>query len=258
MRGLAAIWVMLTSGCVLVDAPETLEELVVFGFTHFEDDEAFLRATGDNMLPLAEEVLDELRDGYYVDLLDNEDLEAAGVDAPDVSGILGALGAADYRHSVQDVIWLGTREDRADLWDNVEDSTLSDRDGDRDCFLSRHCREYSFTVSETTTIPLLGQATSTYRRMFRWVRLSDGQEVIFSRSLNPDGVDLTTNILQVDQQYSFYCLYPAPDEARRLEAFWVDATFLGADLPEAFAVDQTVNEMQTGADRASDLLDELL
>lgn len=258
MRALALALLLASAGCVVVDAPETLEELVVFGFVHFDEDEAFLRATGDNLIPLAEEHLDELRDGYYVDLLDADDLGAAGVEAPDVTGIIGALGAADYRHSVRDVTWVVTREDKAELFDTVVSYSILEEEGDRDCFLDGHCRRYSVTATEVNTIPILGQAETTQYRQYRWVRLSDGRQVIFSRGINPDGVELSSDILEVDQQYSFYCSYPAPEDARRLDALWVDARFLGAELPEAFAVDQAVSEMQAGADRTSDVLDELL
>ncbi len=249
---------MLTSGCVVVHAPETIEELVVFAFVHFDEDEAYLRATGDNLLPLAEQHLEELREGYYVDLLDIEDLDSAGIDSPDVEGIIGALGAADYRHGLDDVLWINTHPDKAEIYDSVVSYQASDEDGERDCFLERNCRSYSYTVNEVVSAPIVGDATQRYRREFRWVMLSDGMEVLFSRALNPDGIELSTEIIEVDQQYSVYCMYPTGGIGRRLESFWVDARFLGAEVPEAFAVDRAVSEMQDSADRTSDLLDELL
>jgi len=249
---------LLAAGCVVVHAPDTLEELVVFAFVHFDEDEAYLRATGDNLLPLAEGHLEELREGYYVDLLDGEDLDGAGVDSPDVDGIIGALGAADYRHGLDDVLWINTHPDKAEIYDSVVSYQASDEDGDRDCFLERSCRSYSYTVDEVVTAPIVGDATQRYRREFRWVELSDGMEVLFSRALNPDGIELSTEVIEVDQQYSVYCMYPSGDFGRRLESFWVDARFLGAEIPEAFAVDRAVSEMQDSADRTSDLIDELL
>jgi hypothetical protein len=243
------------AGCTVVDAPETLEELVVFGFVHFDESEAFLRATADNLIPLAEEHLEDLQDGYYVDLLENEDLEATGVEAPDVEGIIGALGSADFGYPVLDVIRLQTRLDKVEFYENLHEYTVEDIDGDLSCFLDGDCRSLAMTLTEVTDLPVIGIATTTHRRALRWVRLTDGREVLCSRGLNPAGVDLTTNIIEVRQQYSFYCSYPAPENARRLEAIWVDAYLLGADIPIAWAVDQVVGEMQSNADRADDILD---
>ena len=247
----------LNSACTVVDAPETLEELVVFGIVNFDEPEAFLRATADNLIPLAEEHLEELRTGYYVDLLENGDLEQAGVDAPDVEGIIGALGSSDFRYPVLDVIRLQTRLDKADLYDNLHEYVVEDIDGDIDCFIDGHCRQLEMTITEVTELPVIGIATTTHRRGLRWVRLTDGREIICSRGLNPDGVGLTTNIIEVQQQYSFYCSYPAPENARRLEAIWVDAYLLGADIPIAWAVDQVVGEMQSNADRVGEILDSM-
>jgi len=245
----------LVLSCTVVDAPETLEELVVFGFVHFDESEAFLRATADNLIPLAEEHLEELQDGYYVDLLTQADLEATGVDAPEIEGIVGALGSADFRHPVLDVIRLQTRADKADLYDNIDEYTIDNIDGDLDCFLDGHCRRVAMTLTETTTLPIVGKATTTHLRELRWVRLTDGRDVLCSRGLNPKGVEFNTNILEVRQQYAFYCVYPAPVNARRLEAIWVDAYLLGEDIPIAWAVDRVVDEMQANADRVNDLLD---
>lgn len=255
MRFLLALLLALGSGCTVVDAPQTLEELVVFGFVHFDESEAFLRATADNLIPLAEEHLEELQDGYYVDLLTTEDLEATGVESPEIEGIIGALGSADFRYPVLDVIQLQTRADKADLYDNIDEYIIDEIDGDLDCFLDGHCRKIAMTLTEVTVLPVIGAASSTHLRELRWVRITDGREVLCSRGLNPAGIEFTTPIIEVRQQYSFYCSYPAPINARRLEALWVDAYLLGADIPIAWAVDQVVGEMQANADRVSDLLD---
>jgi hypothetical protein len=257
VRFLLALLLCVAPACTVVDAPETLEELVVFGFVHFDESEAFLRATADNLIPLAEEHLEELQEGYYVDLLTAEDLEATGVEAPEIEGIIGALGSADFRYPVLDVIGLQTRADKADLYDNIDEYIIDDIDGDIACFLDGHCRKIAMTLTEVTVLPVVGAASSTHLREFRWVRLTDGSDILCSRGLNPVGIEFTTPIIEVRQQYSFYCSYPAPTNARRLEALWVDAYLLGADLPIAWAVDLVVGEMQGNADRVSDLLDEM-
>ena len=75
----------LASACTVVDAPEEIEDLVVYGFEHFDDDEEYLIAVGEGLFPWVDENFEELTDGYRVEDLSVENLENAGVEDPDLS-----------------------------------------------------------------------------------------------------------------------------------------------------------------------------
>ncbi len=244
---------LLLAGCV-VDAPETIEELVVFGFEHFDDRPAYLEATVEGLLPLLPPVAEELEDGYRVDLLGGEHLEAAGVEEAATEGIVGALGSAHYCHDLAPVLELITDEHKDEIFESVMEYEVTSG-SDRSCFLAGDCDRLDQEIDEVADASLLGTSTRSYSASFRWIELDDAR-VVVSRTLAPEPVQLTTDFLSVYQQYAFVVLYQDGENARRLETFWVDADLGELDVPDLFAVQQTVRAMRTQAERICELLDQ--
>lgn len=251
-----ALTLFLLAGCRVVDAPDSLEELAVFGFVHFDDDLAYLEAVGDKLFPAVGEIEEELSEGYYVDRLTAAHLEQVGVEAADTEGIVGALGRAVYTHELVPVACGITWPEKATAssYDNYVEYELED-DGNLDCFLEGRCDRYDSVAHQVIDVPILGEVTQTFERDFRWVTTSEGVSWIAARSLSPEPAEFTTELLAVDQQYAFFALEPHQGATRRVEAFWVEAHALGFELPEAYAVDTAVGEMQDQADRIDDFLD---
>ena len=250
--GLLAL--VLLPACV-VDAPETIEELVVFGFEHYDDRPAFLSATVDGLLPLLDDVREELEDGYAVDLLAAEHLEAAGIDRPETEGIVGAMGGVEYCHDLEPVLDVVCAENKDQLFDSVQSYSV-DSDDDRDCFLAGDCDRLDQVIDEVADASLLGTSTRTYTASFRWIELEDGSRVIVQRTLGPDGLQLTTDFLTIHQQYALVVLYQDGDTASRLETFWADTDLGELEVPELFVVQQAVRAMGNQTDRICELLGE--
>ncbi len=251
-----ALTAILLVGCKVIDAPENVEELVVYGFVHFDDDIDYLEAVGEKLFPAVEDLDEELEEGYFVDLLTAEDLEQAGVEAPDTEGIIGALGRSVYGYDLVPVACGIAWPDKAntEAYASYVEYAFED-DGNRDCFMAGECEWYEHSASQVIEIPILGEATQTFERAFRWVEPRDGVPWIAVRLLSPTPIDFNTQILAVDQQYSFFALYPDGGTTSRVEAFWVEARALGFELPESFAVTNAVNEMQDQADQVDAFLD---
>ena len=252
---LPALLCLFHTSCTVVDAPETLEELVVFGFEHFGDDDPYLEAVVEGLIPLAEEHLEQLVEGYHVDNLTEAHLAAAGVEEADVVSIIGALGVAHYEHQPQEIAWAFCLRDKADRWDHILEYESTDLEGNPECFLDHSCRSYSYEVFQVSQVPFLGTATSSYTRELRWIDRPEGGSYLLGRDINPNAIELSSGLAEVAQQYAFNVLLPQGTGTRRLQAFWVDAEFLGLDVPEYYAVEQAVAEMQTEADRTDEELD---
>jgi hypothetical protein len=242
-------------GCTVVDAPETLEELVVFGFEHFDEDASYLEAMGENLFPRVDEHLEELAEGYHVDELDEGHLTAAGVESPDAVSIIGALGAAHYTHGIEGALCGVVYPDKGEIFDNYLAYDMDD-DGNLDCFLAGECDRYETTAVQTVEVPVLGEATQTVRRDFRWIRPRGSTPFVVARSLAPEPIEFSTTLMAVDQQYALVIMVPHEAGTRRIETFWVEARVLGMDVPEYFAVTSAVTEMQDQADRIDGWLDE--
>jgi hypothetical protein len=243
----------LSAGCKVTDAPESLEDLMVFGFETFGDERA-MQATLDELVPLADTNADDLSDGYRVSVLGADQLAAAGIEGVNVEGITGAMGEVPYTHGVADVVGIATSHDKAELFENITAYAAEDL-SDRDCFLAMECESFSQVVDETAQVALLGESVRHYTHTLFWVQHDEFGDVVVIRSLSPDPIEFSTNIVQVNQQYSLAFIVPDGDAARRIEAFWVDAVVIGVDVPDSFAVDSAVNQMANQAERIDEILD---
>ena len=252
---LAPAALLACSGCVVIDAPETIEELVVFGFQNHTEGPAYREAFGDGLLPLLEERWEELVEGYKVDNLDASHLEAVGVDNPSTETIIGALGTAPYSHSLQDVVWGITYPEKDEVFDNFEEYEIVE-DTDRDCFVAGECESYTQTVRQTVSVPLVSTAASTQSKDHRWVQGPDGTRYVIGRTLIPEPLVLgSTTLVAIHQQYDIFLLYDRAGVTTRVETVWIDATFLDSALPDDFLVGQAVRGMTSGAERIDELIE---
>ncbi|MEZ4235492.1 MAG: hypothetical protein R3F59_04880 [Myxococcota bacterium] len=244
------------SGCKVVDAPVDLESLMVYGFVNFDQDsDAYLRETADSLLPVINANYPALTgDGYRVNNLTRADLRSVGVNN-DTEDIVGAMGLVDYTHKIDPVVDAASRGDKDKMFPEnfVEYEILSQ--SDRPCFLSHDCDTLDQKVHEVADVAILKEAERTYESAYRRVETDTLGEVTFVRQLSPDPVEFSTNIANVFQQYSFVMLYGEKNHARRIEAFWVDAEFIGMDVPDVTAVNQAVKQMGEQAARIDAWID---
>ena len=256
MRPVLPLMLTFCISCTVVDAPDNLEALMVFGFEHFEDEDEVLQDFVEALLPLVDNVEEELSAGYRIDSLPGQALLDVGVSDPEVDNIIGAMGSARYRHTVPEVLDAVTMDDKDVHFDNFESYTVLE-DTDRQAFLDGDSSRYEMTIEQTVRIPLLGSATQVIEQVYRRVEDPEGQPWIISRVLSPAGVDFSSSIVAIDQQYNLYVIHPLPEGARRIEAFWVEARFIGVDIPDSVAVDNFASGVDDQAARVDDYLDGL-
>ncbi|MCO4747062.1 MAG: hypothetical protein KC912_19860 [Proteobacteria bacterium] len=254
MRALPLLLIPVLGACKVVDAPENLEEILVFGFEHFDDGDEQLSVMFEELVPLVDAQGDALAEGYRIDSLDPEHLEAVGVEAPDVENVLGAAGQADYVHGLDDVLYGVTLPNKADHYDNYESYEVTE-DTDLDCFLAGDCADYTMAVTQTVKVPILGSSTQQVDQVYRRVTTPDGDEFVISRVLSPDGVDFSGTLVEIDQQFQLFVMYPEGDGLRRVEAFWVEARVIGLDVPDSMAVNNFAGSVDDQAARVDEFLD---
>jgi hypothetical protein len=239
----------------VIDAPETLEALLVYGFERF-DDPAAREAVGDTLSSIVDPHYAELEAGVRVDDLTAEDLLAAGVDDPGEVSILGAAGLVVYRHPVDAVLGVVTHPHRDEVFEDASAYTVLAEEGDRECFVAGECTEYAFEAQETTDLAMLGTVTHRFHLEMARVTSAEGPDLVLGRTLAPDPVRFSTQLMAVDQQYGLFALWDEADGCTRLEAFWVDARFIGLEVPDYFAVEQAVSSMAAYAEEVDAWLDE--
>lgn len=245
LRCCLAIGPFLT-GCKVVDAPETLEDLLVFGFTHHDDELRFSEAAAEALIPLTLDQEQALTEGYRVSPLSRDHIRAAGLEPPDEVSILGAATTVHMRSDVQALATVLTWPDMTEVQEPMLRWTV-DSETDRDCFLARTCASYQVEGTRERDIGFLGSATQRFIRSWVWVEL-EGASVLIQRELMPDPAEITTAVYQVDQQYAYSVLFPHQGGTQRLEAYWVDAQAIGMDLPDTLALDLAVQAVQSNAE----------
>lgn len=249
-----AIPLALLSGCKVVDAPDTLEAMMVYGFRNVQN-EAESQAVADELPAMVKRNLEEIEKGFRVDELVKADIVAAGAEPGAVEKpIVGALGWIEYRHDLDGVLNAVSHKHRDQIADNTTYFEVVD-ETDRACFLAGDCDTYTQTAEQITKQPVIGDITQTFTQEFRWV-LDGDEPAIVSHVLAPDPVDVSSGLAAVDQQYSFFMLKPQKGGGvERVEAIWAEARLLGADLPDSFLVDSAVNAMGKQAEKVDAWLD---
>ena len=253
MRWFLALSVLWVGGCKkAVDAPDSLEEIMVFGFVHMDDPASIEQVVAD--LPaLVAQNQEQLGFGYRVDSLTAADVQAAGVDS-EFEDIIGGLGAFDYRNDLDPVLDAVSHPDKDELFENTLEYTVQD-DGTRDCFLAQECDSYRFTATQVSKQPFLGEVTQSFDQHFVWVDHEDGPRIA-CRVLAEDPVDISSGLAAIDRQFSFFVLLPKDGGGvERVEAMWAEARLLGIDIPDGNLIDMLVGAMGEQADRVDDWIE---
>jgi hypothetical protein len=237
----------LGSGCKVVDAPETLEELVVFGFVHFDDHAAFPSTVAKDLRPLLDTYDEELLEGYRVQSLTATELAEVGVDGDD-EDIVGMAATVELASALDDVAWAWSYPHMDEVLPVTVDFELRSEDGDRDCFLDHECETYAYEAWRQNDMGFFGTSEQTFRREFRWAALDEGDQALTVRDLVPDPAEISVSFLKVDQQYSYSVLYQAGSGTLRMDTFWIDAVVIGIEVPDYFALDMAVNSMNDSAE----------
>ncbi len=220
--------------CRPPEAPTTFEEMMVYGFVHFNDeDPEALVALGDVIVPWVDSNFESLSEGYEIASMTGEDLEESGVGAATGRDILGVSLAVDYtagssgRFS-EAMVW----PDQEDVFSHfVEfDRTVLEGEG---CFSTADCERYRAADSLHAEIALGIEFWSEYEIAMRWLELPGGRQVLLHQLIGPDPTEFSVNIINVYQQYGFSFVYDNADgQARRVQALWADGELLSSDAAE--------------------------
>ncbi len=234
-------------GCKVFDAPDTIEELVVYGFVGFDEgaDRAGAAATGLHPLLLTYE--DDLLEGLRIDDLSQEDIDSAGVDTVLELGIVGLAAKVPMTSSLEDIAWAWSYPQMDEFLDVTTDFEVRTEYGDRDSFLAGTSETYAYDGWRQNDMGMLGSSEQEFTRQFQRTSLDDGTAAIVIRELIPDGSDMSSNLVRIDAQFSYTVLFADGDDTLRLDAYWIDAEAIGLELPDYFALEQAVTSMNATA-----------
>jgi len=247
MRHLILVPALALTACKVIDAPDDLEALVVYGFVHFtEDDDAYQQAAAEGLIPYTSLNRAELETGYRVDNLTVADLAAAGVTSSAEIDILGAAATTAMTSSLDDIAWVVTTADMTQVQLRTVGYEATGV-GDVDCFLAHACDTYSLSGTRSTDTGFFGVSEQDFSREWRWITLQDGTVALVQRELAPTPARMSSSVFVLQQQYAYSVFFPEGTGTRRMETLWVDARLIGMDVPDTWALDRAVEAMQGNA-----------
>ena len=232
--------------CRPPEAPSTFEEMMVYGFVHFNDeDPEALQVLGEALIPWVEDNFETTAEGYEIASMTSADLEASGVGAASQTDILGvALGvdyaAGDLDRFAEAMVW----EDQEDVFSHFVEFDRTVEYGD-DCFLAGGCENFLASDSLYAEIALGIEFWSDYNVALRWLTLEDGSEILLHQLIGPDPTEFSVNIINVYQQYGFSFVYNNDSgAARRVQALWADGELLSSDTAEGSYLALSITTMK--------------
>ena len=235
--------------CRPPEAPDTFEEMMVYGFAHAQDEDPdALVALGDKLIPWVEANFEQTTEGYEIAPLTNEALAEAGVDVTVEEAILGAAVGQMFTGDLS-LLTAGLTWPRLDeIYSQFVDFSRVAHT-DRDCFLSGACAQHEVTDDVHSSVALGIELWDEYDVGFRNITLTDGSPALVRWQVGTDPVEFSTELFAVYQQYGFDFSYPAADgTARRVQAMWADGELLSGDLAEGFYLTITINAMASNAE----------
>jgi hypothetical protein len=244
------MWFALWIGCAVVDAPEALEDLMVYGFVHTADEDPRpLEVAAADLPEQVNRYADALREGYSVSSLTRDDLAVVGLTVDREIDVVGVAYLLEQSATVDEIASVLVGGDLSQVFDKTLEYQLHRQD-DLDCFLAHACETYTNAGTRVTDAGLFGTATQDFESHVRWVEMEDGSAGLVVRQLSPDATEISSGLAAVHQSYNWALMYREGATTRRMEAYWADAEVVGLDVPETFALDLAVS---SNVERAAEL-----
>lgn len=231
-------------GCRPPEAPETLDELASFLFEHtWDDDESYLEPGLINLQEWLEDGFAETSKGYEVTNISPEAVASVALEERDLTDLIGAAVGYDVALPADQVVDLMLFEDPVEMFPGDFDKYEREFLSDSDCFRNYECSTLELYVSVVANYPLSITGTSDTHMQYHWVELETGRAAV-QRSWTRWEPDISVDWLRVVQQYYLAVTLPKADgTTRRLEAMWLQAEILNADIPESMALNMTIDTM---------------
>jgi hypothetical protein len=251
MRSLALpVVLVLAAGCKAPpDAPDELDELVGYMYGHMPDeDQDAMQAGAANMDTWLFDGIDQTLEGYRVNNLSTEEIDALGEGDRDLDGLVGAAVGHVSDNAPHDLAAAAIGDDPLEMYPDTYDDFTRDVHGDMDCFLAGDCERLETEITSVLNYPLGVQVTTHSMIQYRWIDTDPGP-VLVERTWLREPATVNVSWLTVDQQYYLWVVLPDGDGARTLQSTWVVATLTGASVPENAALDMVINSMSGTADK---------
>ncbi|HBU47988.1 MAG TPA: hypothetical protein DEB46_06720 [Myxococcales bacterium] len=241
---------VLCLGChSAIEAPTDFDELLIFLFDHFDDEDTdHLVAGVENLVAYVEGHRPELKQGYVVDNLSSEVVEEIEGEAHDLTDLLGVAFTHDFQHSLQTMVDAQVLDDPMVYWPGKYEKYDKSPVTDRECFLANSCPRYVQDTASINNLPLGLTADVEYRAVYRWIETSVGPAMVQRNHLlrlakfNWDWIEMEF------QYYLGVQVELEADSTNRTEATWMLANMGESPIPVDLGIQLALDSMRGSAE----------
>lgn len=225
-------------------APDHIEQLLGWMFLHADDEDTtqFLEGTAKAQTWL-DAHFDETLEGYVIDPLTVEQLDAVGAGDRDRSQIRGVALGYPYSADVDQVATeLMARRVNAEA-DTGDQETCTLVEGDPDGFGARTCDWVVWDVDQVTDLGFGISLETWVRYQYRRLETEEGQALML-RAWSQQTPEITTDLFTVLQTYQMWLLLPHDGAWRSIQGEWVDARVGDSGLDMDFVMQVWINGLR--------------
>ncbi len=254
MRSFLPLLVVLVGCKPPPDAPEELNELVGYLYTNVpgEDPEP-LELGAVNLESWLEDRIDETLEGYTVDNLTPEAINALGDGEQDLDELAGAAVGHMSVFSPAALVDAIVVDDPMLIYPSTYTAFEREFEGDPACFASGECDWLEAEVHASFDYVLM-QVDTHSRVQYRWIDTEMGR-VYAERTWLRDPAEVTSTFIEVEQQYYLRMILPDGSGSRSIQATWVVARLVG-DMPENAALNLLIDNMAKQAVKLDTYMEE--
>ncbi len=252
---MSPIFFALTVACAPPEAPSELEDLTGYLFSHVRDeDPAYLEAGVVSLDLWMEDRLEESLEGYTVNVLDQESVDALDEREQSLDGLVGAAVGGAFTHSMEDVVASLVADPATEMYDSF---SLYEREykTDLDCFLDGSCDWLEINVTSVSDYAMGLEVSVNFDAEYRRIQTDIGPAIV-QRTWLTAPADVSFDWLGVEGQY-FLCVFlDDGSTSRRMQATWIAAQMGESEVPEGTALSLVVSSMQESDEEVQAWLDE--
>jgi len=254
MRLLPISFLVLATGCKKPpEAPATLDDLCGYLYAHHADEDPEALEVGvANLDAWLDQNLEATKDGYTITNLSQETVDAIGDGRThDLEDLVGAAVGTDGPYAPAEIantlILVQPTDLSPGMYESYDRTYLPEgEEGEQlaQCFVDQDCEAMEVDNAMTSTYAGFLTMSTTTHGEYRWVETEDGKAMI-QRTWITAPVVLDPALAEVDDQFFINIVIPQADGAVRLTATWIVARIVGADIPESWALNMVIDEMQS-------------
>ena len=229
------------------EAPDKLEDLCTYVFTHFDDDEPEELEAGlenlDTWLSRGDNLAQTV-EGYQITNLDKAAITGIDTSSQKVNGLVGAAVANRHPWTLRQMAVATVTADWAEVVPKNYDVYERTFNKNKSCFPGKDCERIGATAYGESKFAGLINVVTRNRIQFRWVETEALGWVLLHRSWLTEPADVSLDGIEVNAQYFMAVTLPDGDSTTRVQATWMDSDYGALPVTEDGAKREIVKSMR--------------